>query len=171
MRAVEIKTFIYKTIALLWLSGVFTLGASCSTGKNPVTHGAYPLASVTDPPSGKEGVSGEESGIYLGYYKTCKEYANFMLAQAGFFVRYIFFPLISGLQNFSTVKCKNAHTCHCKNNFYFSDQVGNKASFYQCVETPDAQVESDEVYRSNESFPEDGVIKFALPTSFCEKQK
>ncbi len=166
MRAITIKYFL--------LAFLFVSTSRCNSVTQQTTKWSnFPLASASDPPPGRAAEPGKDSGIYLGRYKTCKEYGKFFEAQFGFFTRYLVFPVVKsfvGFSSFALVKCHIAHTCHCKNNVYFIED-DLKQPLFRCVETPQANVESKEIYEANDTFPENGVIKFALPQSFCQNQE
>ena len=142
---------------------------SFATGCTSEVNLEYPLASRQDPPPGKE-TTPEEANVYLGRYKTCSAYADYVKSQVGFFARVFIMSWTQYLQDFSTVDCRNGHTCHCESHQYFTDDFGGRReSLYRCIEPPSAGVEKDEIYAPNESFSEAGVIKFALPRSVCDK--
>ncbi len=129
----------------------------------------YPLATPEDPPKGEE-TTPVKADVYLGRYKTCEMYAQYFKSQVGFFARVFIMSWAQYLQDFSTVKCKMAHTCQCESNQYFAEDFGGiRDPIYRCIEAPSAGVESEEIYAPNESFSNAGVIKFALPRSYCEK--
>ena len=129
----------------------------------------FPLASPSDPPPGNKAIPGESSNVYLGRYKTCKGYFDLLKSRMSI-VQKAFIPIAGMLQDTSTVECVNDHTCNCDKNQYFTDDTGGKKiPLYRCIETSSAGVESNEVYQPNAQFSENGVIKIALPRSYCNK--
>ncbi len=157
-------------VRILFVAFLLCLVMSCRSSQSNKMVDGYPLASAEDPPIGKHAEPGKSSGVFLGSYKTCDGYGNFFKSQMGFFMRYVMYNFVNMLQDLTLEKCKNSHTCQCKDNQYFTDTISG-ITLYRCVETADAGVELEETYKATKSFPVDGVIKFALPRSFCEKQK
>ena len=150
---------------LFFLLILINVCAGCGPEKNL----NYPLASPEDPPAGEE-TTPRKANVYLGRYKTCRAYARYVVSRMDFFERVFIMSWAQYLQDFSTVKCRVAHTCECESDQYFAEDFrGSQTPFYRCIELPSAAVETDEIYASTESFPNAGVIKFALPRSYCEK--
>ncbi len=147
---------VIRTIKIFWILSVFL---SCdSKPKNQAS--PEKLATSADLPPGQLAEPGPDSGIYLGHYNTCQEYANYVMkALAGS-------ALFGQLLNPDIpVKCKKAHTCHCMGGKYFiEDFRGAKAPVYRCVEPADTGIEAPEVYQGHSG---QGVIKFASPQSVC----
>lgn len=155
--------FILRRSFLLIVLVSFFMGCSSETDSG------YPLATPEDPPGGEE-TTPVEADVYLGRYKTCDLYAEYFKSQVGFFTRVFIMSWAQYLQDFSTVECEVAHTCHCESDQYFAEDFGGtRDPVYRCIEPPSAEVETDEIYAPTESFPNAGVIKFALPLSYCEK--
>ncbi|MDE0151124.1 MAG: hypothetical protein OXK80_01330 [Bdellovibrionales bacterium] len=144
---------------------IVILCAGCS----PDVELGYPLATLDDPPPGEE-TTPTEADVYLGRYKTCSAYAEYFKSKMGFFARVFIMSWAQYLQDFSTVECEVDHTCHCESDQYFAENFGGERNpIYRCIEPPSAEVEADEIYAPTGSFPNEGVIKFALPRSYCEK--
>ncbi len=125
----------------------------------------YLLATPDDPPPSKQGPS---NNIYYGRFKTCTAYSELSRSQLPLMAR-LTLPLLGKLQDLTTVDCKTAHTCDCYKNEHLVVESSFEPPLYRCVESSSAQVENEEIYKPNESFSGDGVIKFALPRSVCNK--
>jgi len=157
------KSFFLTIFQLIFLFSALSCSADADLEK-------YPLASPEDLPAGEETKPGKSSGIYLSHYKTCAGYGDFINSKLK--VSYFQRLVLGFLQNTNTESCKVSHTCSCKDGQYFSNDLPNddRGAYYHCIEPASAAVEKENIYKATEKFTGEGVIKFALPKSFCDKQ-
>ena len=153
---------------LLLLSGIFFTIACASNNRS--TQSVYPMATPNDPPNGVATKPGKNT-VMLGNYKTCDGYAQLMKSKMTILEKQAVF-LASFLQDLSTEKCKNSYTCHCKDNQYFIDNFRGRLEvpIYRCIEPASAKIESEASYKATANFSEEGLIKIALPRSFCNNK-
>ena len=170
MKSVRTNKMFFRPVFFIFIA---SLSAYTACGSKPNTSNIepeWPLASPENPPPGKY-TTVHKANVRLGQYKTCDGYAKLLTSKMSFFEKG-FMVFAKLLQDMSTVKCKNDHTCYCNKDQYFTENMGGKLKqpLYRCIEASSAGIESAEIYQANKNFPKEGVIKIALPQSYCNSK-